>query len=173
MWDFTSSSKTSVWACFMSQNGFNWCLISCFHIVFYFPWMGEALKEFSGLGNTFLLQLDLNPGLELMRFANFIHSLVQKSLRWVRKSIVFVGVKDGECFLWRAVARVDEHGALWESWGDAVFSPWQVLLESCRSPFGAQHVRHNLQTITKQPTKRIKELAGQELNLLHTQDDEN
>lgn len=92
-------------------------------------------------------------------------------------SVVFVGAKNGECFQWRALAlpHVNEHGVLWESWGDAVFSPWLVLLESCRSPFGAQHVRHKLQTITKQTTKRIKqkELEGQEVNLFHTHHDEN
>lgn len=32
------------------------------------------MKEFSGLESIFLLQLYLNPGLELMRFANLIRS---------------------------------------------------------------------------------------------------
>lgn len=90
MWD---SSKTSVWASFISQNGFNWCLINSFHIVFYFPGVGEALKEFSGLGNTFLLQLYLNPGLELMMFANLIHSCVQKSVRWVGNYLLSLWVQ--------------------------------------------------------------------------------
>lgn len=66
---------------------------ACYTVfIFYFTFLEWErlwpLKKFSGLENIFLLQLYLNSGLELMRFANLIHSLVQKSVGWAENYLL-------------------------------------------------------------------------------------
>lgn len=98
MGDFMSSSKTSVWASCILQNGFNWCLISCFHLLFYFPRVVEAFN-FEGVfwtGKYFSPPALLKP----CPWIDEVCKPYQKSVIWVGNYLLsLVEQRKGTCFL--------------------------------------------------------------------------
>lgn len=98
MGDFMSSSKTSVWASSILQDSFNWCLISCFHILFCFPRVVEALN-FEGVlwtGKYFFPPALLKS----WPWTDEVCKHYQKSVVWVGNYLVpLVEQRKGTCLL--------------------------------------------------------------------------
>lgn len=145
-----SSSKTSVWASCILQNSFNCCLISRFHILFYFPRVVEALN----FERVFWTGKYFSPPalLKSWPWTDDVCKPYQKSVIWVGNYLLsLVEQRKGTCLLGSGKWGLSSVREL----RNALFSPRLVLLYSCRSPPRAQHVRHNLQTTTKYIKQRI------------------
>lgn len=167
MGDFISSSKASVWASSISQDSFNWCLISCFHILFYFPRVLEALnfEGFFWTGKYFSPPALLKSWPWTDEVCNVIRSQwYEWEIIWYlwwskeRELVCLEGLSSGE---WGLSSRRELRNALFIMAGVAVELQISFWSPGCET------------TSKQQQNTSSKELARQEVDLFHAQDDQN